>query len=171
MESNSTTPILPDYKIAETSKLIPYVNNARTHSDAQVAKIAASIKEFGFLVPIVLDGSNGIVAGHGRLLAAQKLGIERVPTIDAKHLTEAQKKAYVIADNKIALDAGWDDDLLRVEFQYLDEAGFDLTLTGFDELEVNDLFDSDFDPSADGNGSAPPVVVKCPRCGHEFPKE
>ena len=98
----------------KTSELIPYVNNARTHSDEQVAQIAASIKEFGFNAPILLDGDNGIIAGHGRLMAAKKLGLEQVPCIELKHLSEAQKKAYILADNKLALNAGWDSQLLKI---------------------------------------------------------
>jgi ParB-like chromosome segregation protein Spo0J len=134
----------PHYKKADLSSLIPYARNSRTHSAAQVAKIAASIKEFGFLNPIVVDGSNGVVAGHGRLLAAEKLGLDVVPVIEAKHLTESQKRAYVIADNRLALDAGWDEELLRVEFDALEESGFDLEITGFDTQEIEALsFDSD----------------------------
>jgi DNA modification methylase len=125
------------YKLIPIADLIPYARNSRTHSDAQVAKIASSIKEFGFLNPIITDGSNGIVAGHGRVLAAQKLGLKELPCVEADHLTEAQKRAYVIADNRMALDAGWDAEMLKVELGDLDAAGFDLSLTGFDlgELE------------------------------------
>ena len=123
-------PKFPQYKTVPTDSLIPYVRNARTHSPAQVDKIAASIREFGFLNPIITDGQSGIVAGHGRVMAAQKLGLDTLPTIDAAHLTEAQRRAYVLADNRMALDAGWDNDLLRIELQDLDAAGFDLALTG-----------------------------------------
>lgn len=130
----------PDYKPAKVVDLIPYARNSRTHSDAQVAKIAASIKEFGFLNPVITDGKNGIIAGHGRILAAQKLGLETVPTIEATHLSEAQRRAYVIADNRLALDAGWDDEMLRVELKDLGDADFDLTLTGFDLDELADMF-------------------------------
>jgi len=129
----------PEYKKAKVSDLIPYARNSRTHSDAQVAKISASIKEFGFLNPVIVDGDNGIIAGHGRILAAQKLGLEAVPTIEADHLTEAQRRAYVIADNRLALDAGWDDELLRIELGDLDAEGFDLSLTGFDLDEIANL--------------------------------
>tara|TARA_S200002703_G_scaffold159825_1_gene174939 strand:+ start:592 stop:1839 length:1248 start_codon:yes stop_codon:yes gene_type:complete len=127
----------PDYKKAKVDDLIPYARNSRTHSEDQVTKIASSIKEFGFLNPIITDGENGIVAGHGRLMAAKKLGLEEVPIIDARHLTKAQRKAYVIADNRLALDAGWDNDLLKVELQELDSDGFDLALTGFDVGEID----------------------------------
>jgi len=126
----------PDYKPAPVANLVPYARNSRTHSAAQVDKIAASIKEFGFLNPVIVDGENGIIAGHGRILAAQKLGLETVPTIEAAHLTDAQRKAYIIADNRLALDAGWDDEMLRVELQDLDAVDFDLTLTGFDLDEI-----------------------------------
>ena len=126
----------PDYKPAPVANLVPYARNSRTHSTAQVDKIAASIKEFGFLNPVIVDGENGIIAGHGRILAAQKLGLKTVPTIEAAHLTDAQRKAYIIADNRLALDAGWDDEMLRVELQDLDAVDFDLTLTGFDLDEI-----------------------------------
>jgi DNA modification methylase len=126
----------PDYKPAPVANLVPYARNSRTHSAAQVDKIAASIKEFGFLNPVIVDGENGIIAGHGRILAAQKLGLETVPTIEAAHLTDAQRKAYIIADNRLALDAGWNDEMLRVELQDLDAVDFDLTLTGFDLDEI-----------------------------------
>lgn len=121
----------PPYKEAAVKSLIPYARNSRTHSDAQVAQVAASIREFGFTNPVLVDGDGGIIAGHGRVLAARKLGMESVPVIVLAHLTEAQKRAYVIADNKLALNAGWDDDLLRVEFAELGDLGFDLELTGF----------------------------------------
>lgn len=129
----------PDYKTLPVADLIPYARNSRTHSDAQVAKIAASIREFGFLNPIIVDGSNGIVAGHGRVLAAQKLGLTTLPVIEASHLTEAQKRAYVIADNRLALDAGWDLDMLRVELTDLKGMDFDLSLTGFEIGEIGKL--------------------------------
>ena len=104
-------PKFPQYKTVPTASLVPYVRNARTHSPDQVDKIAASIREFGFLNPIITDGQNGIVAGHGRVMAAQKLGLDTLPTIDAAHLTEAQRRAYVLADNRTALDAGWNSTL------------------------------------------------------------
>jgi len=118
--------------------LIPYARNSRTHSDAQVAQIAASIKEFGFTNPVLIDETGSIIAGHGRVMAARKLAIADVPSIRLTHLTEAQKKAYVIADNKLALNAGWDDEMLAVELTDLKDMGFDLDLTGFstDEIEA-----------------------------------
>ena len=119
-----------------TAALVPYVANSRTHSDAQVAQIAASIKEFGFTNPILTDGENGIIAGHGRLMAARKLGMDQVPTIVLDGLTAAQKRAYVIADNKLALNAGWDAALLSSEIAGLGDEGFDLSLLGFNEDEL-----------------------------------
>ena len=121
--------------------LIPYARNSRTHSDEQVAQIAASIKEFGWTNPILTDGDNGIIAGHGRLLAARKLGHKEVPTIELTGLTDTQKKAYIIADNKLALNAGWDDEVLKIEIKELSESDFDLTLLGFDDIELANLFD------------------------------
>ena len=119
------------YKLIPTADLIPYARNSRTHSEAQVTKIASSIKEFGFINPVVTDGKNGIVANHGRVLAASKLGLKEVPCVEAAHLTEAQKRAYVIADNRMALDAGWDFEMLKVELKDLEDMKFDLTITGF----------------------------------------
>lgn len=122
----------------KTEDLIPYARNSRTHDDAQVTQIAASIKEFGWTNPILLDGENGIIAGHGRVMAAQKLGESKVPTIELAHMTDIQKRAYIIADNKLALNAGWDNQLLAIEFDELKDAGYDLGLTGFslDEIEA-----------------------------------
>ena len=120
-------------------ELIPYARNPRTHSDAQVAQIAASIREFGWTNPVLVDGESGIIAGHGRVLAARKLGLERVPVIELAHMSEAQKRAYVLADNQLALNAGWDDELLRLELADLSELGFDLGLIGFGEGELERL--------------------------------
>lgn len=129
----------PTYKTVDIDTLIPYARNSRTHSDAQITKIAASIKEFGFLNPVIIDSDNGIVAGHGRVLAAKKLGMAELPVIEANHLTDAQRRAYVIADNRLALDADWDIDMLKVEFDELLDLGFDLDLTGFGEAEIDML--------------------------------
>jgi DNA modification methylase len=126
-------------KEVEVTALIPYAKNSRTHDDAQVAQIAASIKEFGWTNPILVDGDKGVIAGHGRLLAARKLGMAKVPTIELKDMTEAQKKAYVIADNKLALNAGWDTNFLSLELQELKDQDFDLTLLGFDDKELDAL--------------------------------
>jgi 16S rRNA G966 N2-methylase RsmD len=146
----------PDYKKALTADLIPYARNSRTHSPQQVDKVAASIKEFGFLNPVIIDGKNGIIAGHCRVLAAQKLGMNELPVIEASHLTDAQRRAYVIADNRLALDAGWDDEMLRVEFAELGEADFDLTLTGFslDEIAALEMDHQPEDSDLPGDGPA-----------------
>ena len=123
----------------ETKGLIPYAKNSRTHSEAQVAQIAGSIKEFGFNNPVLIDEDNGIIAGHGRVMAAQKLGLQAVPCIRLAHLSDTQRKAYVIADNRLALNAGWDDQMLTVELQELDGESFDLSLLGFEADELNAL--------------------------------
>jgi DNA modification methylase len=128
-------------KQVAVEKLIPYVRNSRTHSDAQVAQIAASIKEFGWTNPILVDGTNGIIAGHGRLLAARKLGQTEVPVIELAHMTESQKKAYVIADNQLAMNAGWDTSMLTLELSDLKEAGFSLDILGFDPKELDNLLE------------------------------
>lgn len=119
--------------------LIPYARNSRTHSEAQVAQIAASIREFGFTNPVLIDAEGGLIAGHGRVMAARALGMADVPTITLGHLTETQRRAYVIADNKLALNAGWDEALLRLEFDALKEEDFDLELTGFTLDEIANL--------------------------------
>jgi site-specific DNA-methyltransferase (adenine-specific) len=128
-------------KQAKVESLIPYARNSRTHSDAQVAQIAASIKEFGWTNPILIDGTNGIIAGHGRLLAARKLGYTEVPVIELENMTESQKKAYVIADNQLAMNAGWDTSMLTLELGDLKEAGFSLDILGFDPKELDTLLE------------------------------
>ena len=156
------------------SELIPYVNNSRTHSDEQVAQIAASIKEFGWTNPILIDGDNGIIAGHGRLLAARKLGQKEVPTIELKDLTETQKKAYIIADNRLALNAGWDNEMLTIELNDLLADGFALDILGFDPAEIQTLINGgpDFEPATqDEQGKLDqldPKWIACPHCGKEF---
>lgn len=125
----------------KVTDLIPYARNSRTHSDEQVAQIAASIKEFGWTNPILTDGDNGIIAGHGRLAAARKLGHEEVPTIELVGLTETQKKAYIIADNRLALNAGWDNEMLTIELNDLMADGFALEILGFDPKELNALLE------------------------------
>lgn len=137
------------YYLADVSELIPYVRNARTHSEAQVAQIAASIREFGFLSPILVAEDNTILAGHGRLAAALKLGLKKVPCVKENHLTETQKRAYIIADNKLSLNAGWDSELLAVELSELEGADFNVDLLGFDEAELSSIFDADKDVSDD----------------------
>jgi ParB-like chromosome segregation protein Spo0J len=121
------------------SALLPYKNNPRTHSDEQVDRLAKSLERFGWTNPVLVDGANGVIAGHGRLLAARKLGIEAIPCIELSGLSEAQKRAYIIFDNKSALDAGWDADLLRIEIGSLQSMNFDLSLTGFSEIEIGDI--------------------------------
>ncbi len=139
-----------------TTDLIPYARNSRTHTDIQVGQIAASIREFGFRVPVLIDGENGIIAGHGRVLAALKLGLEEVPTVDGSDMTEVQRKMYVIADNKIALNAGWDEDVLMLEIEDLRGMGADIDLLAFDPSEIQGnkvdysvLDDEDVDGEAD----------------------
>ena len=142
----------------DVASLVPYAKNARTHSAAQVAAIAASIREWGWTVPVLVDEAGGIIAGHGRILAAQKLGITEVPVMVATGWTEAQKRAYVIADNKLALNAGWDDELLKLELGDLRDLDFDLSLTGFSDDELAELTLED-----EGRGSDPIVVPEPPR--------
>lgn len=161
-------------KQVPVNALIPYAANSRTHSQEQVAQIAASIKEFGFTNPVLTDGENGIVAGHGRVEAAKILGLDSVPTIELAHLTPAQRKAYIIADNKLALNAGWDIETLQAELEGLQELNFDLSLTGFDEGELgNIIFDAgEFSPGTEGDQGAldriDAKVATCPNCQHYF---
>lgn len=131
-----THPVIVSRKVED---LIPYARNSRTHSDAQVAQIAASVREFGWTNPVLVDGENGIIAGHGRILAARKLGMDEVPCIELAGLSDTQRRAYIIADNKLALNAGWDDELLAIEFAELADAGFDNLLTGFTQDEIDAL--------------------------------
>jgi site-specific DNA-methyltransferase (adenine-specific) len=137
--------------------LIPYVNNSRKHSDNQVAQIAASIKEFGWTNPILVDGEKGIIAGHGRLMAARKLGLKEVPVIELAHLSETQKKALIIADNKLALNSDWDNELLALEFKELTELGFDLELTGFSLEEIEALNPVELNAGLTDEDEAPPL--------------
>ena len=145
-----THPVIVSRKVED---LIPYARNSRTHSDAQVAQIAASVREFGWTNPVLVDGENGIIAGHGRVLAARKLGMEEVPCIELAGLTDTQRRAYIIADNKLALNGGWDDELLALELGELHDADFDMALLGFDEIpsiealdEMPELRDGDREP-------------------------
>lgn len=131
------------YYLEDITKLIPYARNSRTHNEKQIAQIAASIKEFGFLSPVIVSGDNTILCGHGRFYAAQKLGLKKVPCVKEEYLTEAQKRAYIIADNKLSLNAGWDNDMLAVELSELQAESFDVCLTGFDESEIAALFSGD----------------------------
>lgn len=152
--------------------LIPYARNSRTHSEEQISQIAASMKEWGWTNPVLIDEDGGIIAGHGRVMAAQKLGYDEVPCMVAEGWTEAQKKAYVIADNKLALNADWDFEMLSLEIEQLEILNFNLGLTGFSEHEItgltvgHDFSDSspdDFKDVSDTN-----LDHKCPKCGFEF---
>ena len=131
-------------------KLIPYVNNARTHSSEQINKLRASLRAFGFINPVIVDDKFNIVAGHGRVMAAQAEGIKEIPCVYVDYLTEAQKKAYILADNRMAMDAGWDEEMLRVELEALQDMAFDLSMTGFDDKELADLFKTDEHVEDDG---------------------
>lgn len=146
-----------EMQLVPLSKLVPYINNARTHSPEQITKLRSSLREFGFVNPVIIDRDYGIIAGHGRVMAAKEEGIEEVPCVFVDYLTEAQKKAYIIADNRFAQDAGWDEELLRIEIEALQGMDFDVGLTGFNDDEIADLFDAngkseaeddDFDLSA-----------------------
>lgn len=151
---------MSDLKIEDrpVSKLIPYVNNARTHSDEQISQIAASIAEFGFVNPVLVDDEGVLIAGHGRLLAAKKLGMKTVPVIELAHLNEAQRRALVLADNRIALNAGWDDELLKLELEALRMEEFDLDILGFDPSEIDDLlFMDDDDAGSEAEETVPDV--------------
>ena len=144
-----------EMQLVDISRLIPYQNNARTHSKEQINKLRSSLREFGFVNPVIIDREYNVIAGHGRIAAAREEGITQVPCVFVDHLTEAQKKAYILADNRMALDAGWDEDLLRVELEALEEMGYDLGLTGFDDKELAALFpaeeakEDDFDVDAE----------------------
>ena len=146
-----------EMQLVPLSRLVPYVNNARTHSPEQLTKLRSSLREFGFINPVIIDRDFNVIAGHGRIVAAKGEGITEVPCVFVDYLTEAQKKAYILADNRMALDAGWDEELLRIEIESLQGADFDVSLTGFGEDEIADLFagdgekdvkDDDFDLSA-----------------------
>ena len=132
-----------DMSLVNIEKLIPYVNNARTHSKEQITKLRSSLREFGFINPVIIDRDYNIIAGHGRVMAAKEENITEVPCVFVDHLTEAQKKAYIIADNRFALDAGWDEEMLKLEIEALQDMAFDLSLTGFDDAELSKLFETD----------------------------
>lgn len=155
------------------SSLIPYARNARTHSQEQIGQLAASMMEWGFTNPVLVDEQGGIIAGHGRVLAAQSLGLNDVPVMVAVGWTEAQRRAYIIADNKLALNAEWNDDLLKIEFDDLELDGFNLELTGFGIDEMANIFGTI--PEADRESSTKEIDpddykmgCKCPKCGFEF---
>lgn len=152
-----------EMQLVAVSKLVPYVNNARTHNAQQITKLRSSLREFGFINPVIIDREYNVIAGHGRILAAKEEGIEEVPCVFVDYLTPAQKKAYILADNRMAMDAGWDEELLRVEIEALQAESFDVGLTGFDEKDIAELFagedgdaqDDDFD--VDEELQKPPV--------------
>ena len=129
-----------EFQLVDINKLVPYANNARTHNKEQILKLRSSLREFGFVNPVIIDKEYNVLAGHGRIEAAKAENISEIPCVFVDHMTEAQKKAYILADNRMALDAGWDDELLAVEMEELQNLGFDLGLTGFDEKEIADLF-------------------------------
>ena len=134
---------ITEMQLVQTAKLVPYVNNARTHSPEQIMKLRSSLREFGFINPVIIDRDYNVIAGHGRIMAAKEEGIDEVPCVFVDYLTEAQKKAYIIADNRMAMDAGWDEELLRIEIEALQAEDFNIALTGFEEQELADLFASD----------------------------
>jgi hypothetical protein len=133
-------------ELLDVNKLVPYVNNARTHSAAQILKIRASLREFGFVNPVLVDNDLNVIAGHGRIIAAKDEGIEQIPCVFVENLSKAQTKAYILADNRLALDAGWDDELLKIELESLTEIGFDISLAGFDKVDLDTMF-----PDPDGD--------------------
>jgi len=158
-----------------TADLIPYARNTRTHSPEQVAQIAGSIREFGFTNPVLIDSENGIIAGHGRVMAASKLGLAKVPCIRLAHLTDTQKRAYIIADNKLALNAGWDEEMLGLELADLREADFDLGILGFDSFAIEQFLNpperNDEAPESSGGEidvDGMQMECACPKCGFEF---
>lgn len=173
--SDSSIQMAERIELWPVDKLVPYARNARTHSSEQVDKIAASIIEFGFTNPVLVDGDAGIIAGHGRLMAAKQLGMEKVPVVELSHLSDEQKRAYILADNRLALDAGWDEELLADELAALAADGFDLALTGFSDDELADLLETgDADgPYSDGHAGGlsdkfgvPPFTVLDARQGY-----
>lgn len=153
-----------------TTELIPYARNARTHSDQQVAQIAGSIQEFGFNAPVLIDAANGIIAGHGRVMAASLLKLETVPCVRLSHLSDAQKRAYILADNRIALNSGWDESMLANELQDLHADDIDLGLTGFDAGELGKMlgFEADEPVSEEPQPKGSCDQRECPKCGHQF---
>ena len=180
-------------EIWSVDRLIPYIANARTHSEEQIAKLAASILEFGFTNPILVDGNDGIIAGHCRLTAARKINLDNVPVVVLDHLSDAQRRAYILADNKLALDSEWDEDLLSAELERLQEDEFNLDLIGFSDEELSDLLEDYDEGSASTEGLTDPDEIPeepvipitkpgdvwlmgdvhyiCEDCGTQFPPE
>lgn len=169
-----------EIRYRKLSELVPYAKNARTHGEAQVAQIAASVREWGFTNPVLIDEEGGIIAGHGRVLAAMRLSLVEVPTITLRGLTPTQKRAYVLADNKLALNAGWDAEMLALELNDLIDGGFDMALTGFAHEEIEELLAGAMEGGTGiGGGEGPPDSFNeydesiktnqtCPKCGYEW---
>lgn len=160
-------------EVLPLAKLVPYARNARTHSEAQVAQIAGSIREFGFTNPVLIDAADGIIAGHGRVMAARALGLSDVPCIRLGHLTETQRRAYVLADNRIALNSGWDADMLALELTELKIDDFDLSLLGFDVPELDELLNGSDDlPGMPSDFKEFDEEIEteheCPKCGYRW---
>lgn len=168
--------VVKDFQLVEVEKLVPYINNARTHSQGQISKLRASIREFGFISPLVIDREFNVLVGHGRLQAAKEEEYTKVPCVFADNLTEAQKKAYILADNRMAVDAGWDEDLLKIEMEELQAMDFNVQLTGFREDEIADLFAVKEDPDETGTNKEfeeeefgdEEFEHECPRCGFKY---
>lgn len=161
----------PSIESRKVNDLVPYARNSRTHSEEQIGQIAASIREFGWTSPLLINADNGIIAGHGRLRAAHRLNLDEVPVIVLDHLTKEQQKALIIADNKIASNAGWDEELLALEVSELETSDFDPELLGFDEAGLDAImFEPDIQPVSIDEQSRldEKQPVKCPACGHEF---
>jgi ParB-like chromosome segregation protein Spo0J len=156
----------------DITKLVPYARNSRTHSDEQIGQIAASIKEWGWTTPVLVDEAGSIIAGHGRTLAAQRLKMTEVPVMVAKGWSEAKKRAYVLADNKLAMNAGWDNEMLVLELGEIGEMGFDLDMTGFKIEEIQALQTPEFEPGTEEDqgklDELDPKWIACPHCGKEF---
>ena len=171
MTKTATPP--PQVELRATDDLVPYARNARKHSPEQVAQIAASIREFGFMAPVLVDGQGTIIAGHGRVLAARKLKLKQIPVIVHAHLTDAQRRAYIIADNQIALNSTWDDELLKVELADIHNEGLDLGLLGFDAEQLGKIMDLDLpaEPAEEAPESSYSeqygVIVVCKDAGHQ----
>ena len=154
------------FEMVEVGNIIPYVNNARKHSEKQINQICASIQEFGFLNPCLVDKNNSLIAGHGRIEAATKLGMKKVPCIRLEHLSDSQRKAYIIADNKLALNSEWDEDLLKLEFEELKELDFSIDIMGFDDVELKKIigeleaFEPDLPDENDGSEKEPTFILR-----------
>lgn len=168
--------VVKDFQLVPVEKLVPYINNARTHSPAQISKLRASVREFGFISPLVIDRDFNVLVGHGRLEAAKAEEYTEVPCVFVDDLSEAQKKAYILADNRMAMDAGWDEDLLKVEMEELQAADFNVQLTGFRDDEITDLFAVKDAPDDVGENKEfseeefgdEEFQHECPRCGFKY---